>query len=62
MREILPDQKLHQYLKSETTSLSAGTENFAGENVQTVVFAGNQITAPKNEETWVKLSNVESIG
>ncbi len=27
-------------------------------NVQTVVFAGNQITAPQNEETWVKLSNV----
>ncbi len=59
VREILPDQKLHQYLEvRNNVFISRDGELLQAKNVQTVVFAGNQITAPQNEETWVKLSNV----
>lgn len=55
----LADQKLHQYLEvRNNVFISRDGELLQAKNVQTVVFAGNQITAPQNEETWVKLSNV----
>ena len=59
VREILPDQKLHQYLEIRNNEfISQDGELLNAKNVETVVFAGNHVTAPGTEESWVKLSDV----
>ena len=59
VREILPDQKLHQYLEiRDNEFISQDGELLNAKNVETVVFAGNHVTAPGTEENWVKLSDV----
>ena len=60
VREVEKDQKLHQYLEIRDNEFtSADGELVHVKNVRTVVFAGNRVTAPGSEKTWVKLEDVE---